>query len=151
MTQLEPCGDGAADEQAFTDIHGKQPVRCRFYHHDDRPTVSVAIPIDNYPEGVRELSSAVEKRGSDIAFRIRAELVCCQIFERVNVTEELTFKEARASKDWHDMCYFAGWSAWIAEGNCPGYETEPNICMCPCEGCKHNCGAHHEGVTIQNS
>lgn len=25
---------------------------------------------------------------------------------------------------------------------CPGYETEPNICGCPCSGCRYNCGAH---------
>lgn len=28
--------------------------------------------------------------------------------------------------------------------SCPGYETEPNLCRCPCEGCKYNCGAHEE-------
>lgn len=28
--------------------------------------------------------------------------------------------------------------------SCPGYETSPNVCRCPCEGCKHNCGAHEE-------
>ncbi|EGX60132.1 hypothetical protein SZN_09426 [Streptomyces zinciresistens K42] len=30
---------------------------------------------------------------------------------------------------------------------CPGYETAPNRCACPCEGCTHNCGAHQEGET----
>lgn len=25
---------------------------------------------------------------------------------------------------------------------CPGFETVPNRCGCPCEGCKHNCAAH---------
>jgi hypothetical protein len=28
-------------------------------------------------------------------------------------------------------------------GDCPGYETAPNRCTCPCEGCQHNCAAHH--------
>lgn len=28
-----------------------------------------------------------------------------------------------------------------AEATCPGRETSPNECRCPCEGCKHNCGA----------
>lgn len=27
-------------------------------------------------------------------------------------------------------------------GECPGHETVPNYCRCPCEGCKHNCAAH---------
>lgn len=26
--------------------------------------------------------------------------------------------------------------------SCPQRETYPNPCRCPCEGCKHNCGAH---------
>ncbi|MFE0490271.1 hypothetical protein [Streptomyces griseoaurantiacus] len=25
---------------------------------------------------------------------------------------------------------------------CPGRETEPNRCKCPCQGCRHNCAAH---------
>lgn len=28
-------------------------------------------------------------------------------------------------------------------GDCPGYETAPNRCTCECEGCQHNCAAHH--------
>jgi len=81
----------------------------------------------------------------DVAFRIRAELVCCNIYERVNDLKELTLKSAQASQDWHDLCYWGEASARIAEGRCPGYETEPNICRCLCEGCKHNCSAHKEG------
>ncbi|MBD3549830.1 hypothetical protein [Streptomyces sp. JV180] len=26
--------------------------------------------------------------------------------------------------------------------SCPGYETSPNPCRCPCYGCKHHCSAH---------
>jgi hypothetical protein len=81
-----------------------------------------------------------------IAFRIRAELVCCDIYGRV-ARKELTFDEARNSRDWHDLCYWGEASAQIAEGRCPGYETEPNICRCPCEGCKHNCSAHQNTQT----
>jgi len=25
---------------------------------------------------------------------------------------------------------------------CPGVETSPNECRCPCEGCKYHCSAH---------
>lgn len=28
------------------------------------------------------------------------------------------------------------------DGQYPGYETVPNRCGCPCEGCRHHCGAH---------
>jgi hypothetical protein len=34
---------------------------------------------------------------------------------------------------------------------CPGYETVPNRCACPCEGCKHNCAAHQPGETANNT
>lgn len=27
--------------------------------------------------------------------------------------------------------------------SCPGYETSPNLCRCPCYGCKHHCSAHN--------
>lgn len=78
----------------------------------------------------------------DVARRIRAELVCCDIYARVNDSHELTFREATKSLDWHDLCYWGEASARIAEGRCPGYETVPNICRCKCDGCKHSCGAH---------
>ncbi len=29
-----------------------------------------------------------------------------------------------------------------AYASCPGYETAPNPCRCPCYGCKHHCSAH---------
>lgn len=29
-----------------------------------------------------------------------------------------------------------------AVASCPGYETSPNPCRCPCYGCKHHCAAH---------
>lgn len=31
--------------------------------------------------------------------------------------------------------YWGEAAARIAEGRCPGYETVPNICNCPCYGC----------------
>lgn len=30
-----------------------------------------------------------------------------------------------------------------AVASCPGYETTPNPCRCPCYGCKHHCSAHN--------
>lgn len=29
-----------------------------------------------------------------------------------------------------------------ATASCPGRELEPNLCSCPCYGCKHHCSAH---------
>ncbi|MFE0472410.1 hypothetical protein ACFW2V_12420 [Streptomyces sp. NPDC058947] len=84
---------------------------------------------------------------TDVAFRIRAELVCCNIYERVNDLKELTLESARKSRGWHERCYWGEASARIAEGRCPGYEAQPNICRCGCLGCEHNCSAHvDEGV-----
>lgn len=42
---IEPCDTAVADEQAFTDLHGRQPQR-RAY----RTTVTVGS-IDNYEPG----------------------------------------------------------------------------------------------------
>lgn len=50
-----------------------------------------------------------------IAHRIRAELVCCHIYERVNVAKELTLQEAMASADWHDLCYWGEAAARVAD------------------------------------
>ena len=100
-----------------------------------------------WQDDLRFACSLVRSRvaGGQGPVRIRAELVCCNIYERVNDLKELTLKSAQASQDWHDLCYWGEASARIAEGRCPGYETEPNICRCLCEGCKHNCSAHKEG------
>lgn len=56
---------------------------------------------------------------TDLAFRIRAELVCCNIYERVNDLKELTLESAQASRGWHDLCYWGEASARIAEGRLP--------------------------------
>lgn len=105
---------------------------------------------DSYERALAGRPTAEEEgiaaqRGKDIAFRIRAELVCgCGIYNRVNVRHEMTLAQAMKSPSWHDLCYWGEASAQIAEGACPGYETVPNICQCSCEGCKHNCDAHQE-------
>jgi hypothetical protein len=85
---------------------------------------------------------AAQQRGRDIAYRIRAELVCCDIYDRVN-SGEMTLSDVKATRDWHDLCYWGEASAQVAEGRCPGYETVPNICQCDCAGCRHSCDAHH--------
>lgn len=53
--------------------------------------------------------------GRQIAYRIRAELVCCNIYGRVNDARELTFKQAKRSPYWHGLCYWGEASARIAE------------------------------------
>lgn len=93
----------------------------------------------------------------EVAFRIRAELVCCDIYAVVQMAARLdldgvgeseavetAIRNATTAGRWHDLCYWGEASARIAEGRCPGYETEPNVCRCGCYGCQHGCGAHDE-------
>jgi len=97
--------------------------------------------------------------GDSIAYRIRAELVCCYIYDQIRkeaAESESTGKtpegmgvqnaigRAVFEGRWHDICYWGEAAARIAEGQCPGHETIPNICHCSCEGCKHSCNAHQE-------
>lgn len=63
-----------------------------------------------------------------IAYRIRAELVCCDITERMDAEAAKgrwddenhayllpnSWYELKKSHDYHTMCYFAGWAANIA-------------------------------------
>jgi len=89
-----------------------------------------------------------------VAFRIRAELVCCDLYDRVQREAKeieaggtsdgfaVAMRNAVLRQEWHDLCYWGEAAAQIAEGRCPGYETEPSICRCGCEGCVHNCSAH---------
>lgn len=109
-------------------------------------------------KGMRLAMIDGEALSAAIAYRIRAELVCCHIYDWVQEEAVRAEKEgvpegcgvqtamgrAALNGTWHDLCYWGEASARIAEGRCPGYETAPNICRCMCEGCKHNCGAHEE-------
>ena len=49
--------------------------------------------------------------GRQIAYRIRAELVCCNIFGRINDTHEVPYGQYRG----HDLCYWGEAAARIAE------------------------------------
>lgn len=92
-----------------------------------------------------------------VAFRIRAELVCCTVYDDVQADAarldaqgapdpvQAAIGNAIIAKKWHDLCYWGEAAAQIAEGRCPGHETKPNICQCDCYGCQHGCGAHQEG------
>lgn len=49
------------------------------------------------------------------------------------------FVYSRASNGSRDFL-----AIWPGRGNdfCDGIERNPNPCRCPCEGCRHHCGAH---------
>lgn len=76
-----------------------------------------------------------EDERSRVAYRIRAELVCCDIFEKLQALipdnydpsdlAQMTainaaMREAKKSSDYHEICYYGGWAASIAENECPG-------------------------------
>ena len=52
-----------------------------------------------------------------IADEIRRELVCCNIYERMEAVyaDRAAWNELRHSTDYHDICYFGEWAARIAE------------------------------------
>lgn len=84
----------------------------------DRTETGVTIATAQAGGGVAEDSPA-DTTGAQIAYRIRAELVCCHIYDRVNGTRELTFRQAMDSRDWHDLCYWGEAAAGIAEQHQP--------------------------------
>ena len=51
------------------------------------------------------------------AAKIRAELVCCDIFEQMRAVhgDVLAQQRLRESKAYHDICYFGEWAARIVE------------------------------------
>lgn len=74
----------------------------------------------------------VEDTRKRVAYLIRAELVCCDIYEKISVglfehercilekcdcTRIHNRRRLAARKDgsWHDICYYGEWSARIAE------------------------------------
>jgi len=54
-----------------------------------------------------------------IAEKIRAELVCCDIYQRLEDLnepgQEQAWKKLRHSHDYHDICHYGEWAARIAE------------------------------------
>lgn len=87
--------------------------------------------------------------GRDIAFRIRAELVCCRIFDEIHdghTSEEVDvlLREHAEKLLRHALCYWGEASARLAEGRCPGHDTTPDICQCDCSGCVRSCNDHVE-------
>lgn len=65
--------------------------------------------------------------GRQIAYRIRAELVCCKVFERVQQEAAVLEREdhpdghqsaigrAVVRREWHDICYWGEAAARVAE------------------------------------
>ena len=67
----------------------------------------------------------VEDTRKRIAYLIRAELVCCDIYDKINegLPDDDCYdrihdrRRLAAHKDgsWHDICYYGEWSARLAE------------------------------------
>lgn len=92
---------------------GMTPVRCLGTSGADSTAARTA------PDNPATSSGTADSPGAQIAYRIRAELVCCHIYDRVNDTHELTIRQAMDSRDWHDLCYWGEAAARLAEGHAP--------------------------------
>lgn len=81
-----------------------------FIAADGLPAMSPAEPGDVAKVAAR----AVVKH---LAYRIRAELVCCDIFERVQRDggDENAIGRAVLRADWHDLCYWGEAAARLVE------------------------------------
>lgn len=73
--------------------------------HEVRPTLT-------WPYEASEVAADVSAR---IAHRIRAELVCCDIYGQVNDTKTLTLEAAQEPPGWHDLCYWGEAAARCAD------------------------------------
>lgn len=64
---------------------------------------------------VKRLDTAQQR----VADEIRGELVCCDIYERMEAVSSAATKAQwaalRDSDDFHDICFFGEWAARIAE------------------------------------
>lgn len=77
------------------------------------------------PAEIRHILDPKPATPEEAAEKIRAELVCCDIYARVNDTGELSLKQARTSRDWHDLCYWGEAAARLAEGSADLKPTRP--------------------------
>jgi hypothetical protein len=76
--------------------------------------------LTSIPTLADELSDLIGKK---IAYRIRAELVCCDIYAKVNDDPSLDDKQRSnvlgklvLSREWHDLCYWGEAAARLADG-----------------------------------
>jgi len=90
--------------------------------------LALRMGIDPTPETVR---AAVLLEAADIADHLPTPN-CAELSSLTNAWEQGTFAVGRELRR----------LAAEARTTCPGYETAPNRCTCPCEGCRHNCAAH---------
>jgi multidrug efflux pump subunit AcrA (membrane-fusion protein) len=106
--------------------------------------LAAGVPLicadERHAAKVASLEARIAAVRDQIAYRIRAELVCCHIYGQVNdgVSEEEAerrFKERKRDIARHDLCYWGEASAGIAESGAldgpadtPAAEEEPHVC-----------------------
>ncbi len=97
----------------------------------------------------RELASAERIRenadfhlGQEMARRQRAEKELRRTADEARQTGEGADCRTPETHNWGCGCPS---DVTAAIASCPGYETSPSPCRCPCYGCKHHCGAHNPG------
>jgi hypothetical protein len=94
---------------------------------EDRAAKGMAQPLSHITTKIE--SAPIHDTRKRIAHLIRAELVCCDIYEKINGglfddktkhaddAREYSFRLylARKNQTWHSICYYGEWSAQLAE------------------------------------
>lgn len=104
--------DSASRAQAIADLITAE------FGQGTRLEVTVGGPTEVVTRTARANGTAPTV-GAQIAYRIRAELVCCHLYGRVNDTHELTLRQAMDRPGWHDLCYWGEAAARLAESYKP--------------------------------
>jgi len=121
--------EASANEVASAIVRACQFVESVHYKGEDTFT-KINNATSTFTRGAWWLVARAKDAEARAAERIRNELVCCNIFERVNDLREMTLAEARTSTAWHAICYWGEASARLAE-NRPIEGEKPNGAVRP--------------------
>lgn len=85
----------------------------------DEFVMGVALPDLVNPAFARAAFDAAFTAGANAAAeRIRDELVCCDIYARLEATrDEVAHRAIRRSPEYHAICHYGEWAAQIAGGS----------------------------------
>lgn len=95
-----------------------------------------AAGMAKFVAGLPQLRDRVAETREQLAYLIRAELVCCDIYDKLNAglyedecercvcdkTHAMRRRAAKADGSWHDICYFGEWAARLClTGDLPAF------------------------------
>ncbi|MEU1043908.1 hypothetical protein ABZ400_01975 [Streptomyces sp. NPDC005897] len=128
-----------ADQTAFRDCPPDCPCRrvCIGERQSKPPAAVLPAPADQTADRASVLREAADRLSRKAAALTEGLHDMAHFVAKDRLREaEILDREAAELRRMADETQPAETEA------CPGYETAPNRCACPCEGCKHHCGAH---------